>query len=116
MLADKIWLARCGATTFSFQSLGDELYRDWEEFVAQRAQTDTAIDVFVSGLTPHLLQEPLTYLSAVNPQQRTYPLWIVVTHLFNHQAHHRGQITTMIEQAGYDCGVTDLLLLPGTQI
>jgi uncharacterized damage-inducible protein DinB len=34
-----------------------------------------------------------------------------VAHLFNHQTHHRGQITTLLKQRGYDPGVTDLLAM-----
>jgi uncharacterized damage-inducible protein DinB len=33
-----------------------------------------------------------------------------VSHLFNHQTHHRGQITTLLSQLGEDPGVTDFLM------
>jgi uncharacterized damage-inducible protein DinB len=33
----------------------------------------------------------------------------VLTHLFNHQTHHRGQVTTLVKQLGRDPGVTDLI-------
>jgi uncharacterized damage-inducible protein DinB len=39
-------------------------------------------------------------------------LWVCVMHLFNHQTHHRGQLTTLLAQADQDYGVTDLLWLP----
>jgi uncharacterized damage-inducible protein DinB len=35
----------------------------------------------------------------------------VLTHFFNHQTHHRGQVTTLLSQEGIDAGVTDLLVL-----
>ena len=35
----------------------------------------------------------------------------VLAHLFNHQTHHRGQVTTLLSQAGVDVGVTDLVAL-----
>jgi uncharacterized damage-inducible protein DinB len=34
----------------------------------------------------------------------------LLTHFFNHQTHHRGQVTTLLSQAGVDVGVTDLLV------
>lgn len=37
------------------------------------------------------------------------PLWIAAQHFFNHQTHHRGQITTLLTQAGVELGVTDLV-------
>ncbi|MDJ0572597.1 MAG: DinB family protein [Pleurocapsa sp. MO_192.B19] len=32
-------------------------------------------------------------------------------HFFNHQTHHRGQVSTLINQQGIDLGVTDLLMI-----
>jgi len=34
---------------------------------------------------------------------------------FNHQTHHRGQVTTLLSQASIDPGVTDLLMIPEFQ-
>jgi uncharacterized damage-inducible protein DinB len=33
--------------------------------------------------------------------------------MFNHGIHHRGQLTTLLSQAGIDPGITDLPWLPG---
>jgi uncharacterized damage-inducible protein DinB len=46
----------------------------------------------------------------------TYRLGHLVLHFFNHQTHHRGQVTTLLKQLGYDPGVTDLLWVPGAEI
>ncbi len=54
-------------------------------------------------------------MSAVNPKPRRYPLWFAVSHFFNHQTHHRGQVTTLLSQFGVDPGVTDLIWLPEYQ-
>jgi uncharacterized damage-inducible protein DinB len=43
--------------------------------------------------------------------QREHPMWMALTHFFNHQAHHRGQVTTLLMQAGVDPGLTDLIAL-----
>ena len=42
----------------------------------------------------------------------TTPLAQVFMHLFNHQTHHRGQVTTLLMQCGVDVGRTDLAWLP----
>ncbi|GAC1591594.1 MAG: hypothetical protein NVS3B20_17500 [Polyangiales bacterium] len=34
-----------------------------------------------------------------------------LTHLFHHQTHHRGQVTTLLMQSGHDPGVTDLIAM-----
>lgn len=43
----------------------------------------------------------------------TLPLGLILTHLFHYQTHHRGQITTLISQLGYDFGDTDMIYMPG---
>ena len=43
--------------------------------------------------------------------RREHPAWQALTHFFNHQTHHRGQVTTLLAQAGIDPGVTDLIAL-----
>ncbi|TGK21251.1 hypothetical protein EHO61_02040 [Leptospira fluminis] len=40
------------------------------------------------------------------------PVHEVLTHFFNHQTHHRGQITTLLFQGGVDPGITDLIYFP----
>jgi uncharacterized damage-inducible protein DinB len=40
------------------------------------------------------------------------PRWVLVTYMFNHATHHRGQLTTLMKQLGIDPGVTDLPWLP----
>ena len=42
---------------------------------------------------------------------REHPMWQALTHFFNHQAHHRGQVTTLLAQAGIDPGITDAIAL-----
>ena len=37
---------------------------------------------------------------------------LCVTHMFNHQTHHRGQIHAMLTQAGAAAPVSDLFILP----
>jgi uncharacterized damage-inducible protein DinB len=44
-------------------------------------------------------------------QKQECPLWWTVAHLFNHQTHHRGQVTTLLMQQGCDPGVTDLFAM-----
>ena len=41
------------------------------------------------------------------------PLDATLQHLFNHQTHHRGQVTAVLGQLGVDYGETDLLFMPG---
>jgi uncharacterized damage-inducible protein DinB len=40
------------------------------------------------------------------------PLWFMLGHFFNHQTHHRGQVSTLLMQLGRDPGGTDFSALP----
>ena len=112
LVADRLWLARFEGAPAPYSRLDAEVCADWDELKRQRAQTDNAIDAFVAALTEEKLACTLRFVSMSNPTPRELPLWIAVQHLFNHQTHHRGQITALMEQAGLDCGVTDLAATP----
>jgi len=44
-------------------------------------------------------------------EKHQQPLGALLQHLFNHQTHHRGQVTTMLFQAGVDPEATDSLVM-----
>lgn len=112
LVTDRLWLGRFKAQPFSVPSLDHELCSDFAELERERENIDQEIFDWVATLSDDTLQTNLTFTSFSHPTERTLPLWFCVLHFFNHQTHHRGQITAMIEQAGYDCGVTDLGAMP----
>jgi uncharacterized damage-inducible protein DinB len=110
LLADRIWLGRFGAAEpFTFTTLGDELHADFDDLRRERAKVDDQLDAFVAGLTAERLAAP--FPSVLRGVKVEYPLWYAVLHLFNHQTHHRGQVTTLLKQLGRDPGSTDLITL-----
>ena len=111
LLGDRVWMGRFTGPPFTVSSLAQELYADFSELRMQRAATDEAISKWVSSLKEEDLKGTLTYMSIVNPTQRQYPLWFADAHFFNHQTHHRGQLTTLLFQRGIDPGITDLIWL-----
>ena len=52
------------------------------------------------------------YYSGAAKRELRKPKWLLVTHMFNHQTHHRGQVHCMLTQAGGKPGDTDLPFLP----
>jgi uncharacterized damage-inducible protein DinB len=112
LLADKIWLGRFRGEPFAVGSLADELHADFGALREDRARTDQDIEDWAAGLTDDALQGTLRFTSITRPTPSACDLWAAVTHFFNHQAHHRGQVTTLLSQCGKDYGVTDLLWLP----
>lgn len=112
LLGDKIWLGRFEGKPFAVAGLDQELYADFDELHKERISTDARIENWAAGLTDDVIAGELRYTSVVNPIPRTYDMWVTVTHFFNHQTHHRGQLTALLSQCGRDYGVTDLIWLP----
>jgi uncharacterized damage-inducible protein DinB len=115
LLGDKIWLGRFFGRPFAVASLAQQLHADFDELREERSATDRAILEWTQSLSVHALAQDLRYTSSVNPRPRSYPLWFAAAHFFNHQTHHRGQLTTLLAQCGVDPGVTDLIWLPDMQ-
>ena len=113
LLADSVWIGRFEGKPFAFTSLDQELYSSFDELRAQRTQLDERIRRWADGLTDAALEAKLPFTSAITKQSHTPTLWKIVAHFFNHQTHHRGQLTALLSQAHVDYGVTDLFLLPG---
>jgi uncharacterized damage-inducible protein DinB len=112
LLADSVWMGRFEGQPFVFKSLDQELHASFDELRAHRRAMDGRIDRWASGLTEAALDAKLRFTSVLAKRDNTATLWKLVTHFFNHQTHHRGQLTALLSQAGLDYGTTDLLLLP----
>jgi uncharacterized damage-inducible protein DinB len=110
LVGDRIWLGRFTQQPF-VAKLDEELYRDFSELRTERERLDLVIIDWVQQLTPDWLNADLAYTNS-SGFTRTLPHWLLVTHMFNHQTHHRGQLTTLLNQIGYESGVTDLPAMP----
>lgn len=113
LLVDRLWFGRIRNAPFFIESLDQELYTDFTTLERERDKTDVEISGFVSTLDPASLSKAITYTSFVKKSILTLPLGLILIHLFHHQTHHRGQITTLISQLGYDFGETDMIYMPG---
>ncbi len=115
LLGDRLWLGRFTARPFAVEALDQELYADFDGLRGARAQTDGDILAFSESLDEDALARDFTFTTIVDPGEHVFPFRHVLLHFFNHQTHHRGQVTTLIKQAGYEPGVTDLMWLPGIE-
>ena len=113
--SDQVWLARFEGRPLDEFKDQQERYQDFQELREVREVLDQKIQEWVNGLSVEWLKQPFSYTSLMDGQVRTLPAWILAVHLFNHQTHHRGQITTLLTQAGYEYGITDLPWLPSLQ-
>lgn len=122
MVWDIVWLKRIA------QSLGDVdtlapldvlsmptsddqiLYARRSEFAERRHEIDEAITGFANSLTLQMLDQRVRYRRQSGARFE-HSLDEVLQHMFNHQTHHRGQITTLLSQSSIDPGVTDLVAM-----
>jgi uncharacterized damage-inducible protein DinB len=112
LLGDRIWMSRFTGHDYPRTAIGTHLFPDFEELAAARRAMDADIEAFAEGLTPDWLNRQLSWTSGLDGKTRSQPGWLLVSHLFNHQTHHRGQATTLLSQLGIDIGSTDLPWLP----
>lgn len=111
LAADKIWMGRF--TSEPYQAvMGQDLYDSFEELHAERVRIDLKILEWSADLEQEWLNGPFTFVSGIDGKTRTLPAWVLVTQMFNHQTHHRGQLSTLLTQNGLDPGITDIPWLP----
>ncbi len=91
-------------------ALNAVLFNDWAALRAKRGQLDSAILQWLAELPDGFAQYTMRYANTKGVQ-RAHPAWQALTHFFNHQTHHRGQVTTLLVQAGVDPGTTDLIAM-----
>lgn len=92
--------------------LGADLYGSFARLAAAREAIDQRLLDWTGELTPDWLAGDLSYVSSVDGRRRTLPAWVLAIQVFNHQTHHRGQITTLLSQRGMDIGPTDVTFMP----
>ena len=108
---DRIWLARFNGKNYPRTNLNEPMFDDFAQLQNERAIFDQEIIQWSQNIDEHWLKEMMTWSSQLYKFTQTQPRYALVLHMFNHQTHHRGQVTALLSQAGVDCGVTDLPML-----
>jgi len=88
------------------------LFPDWAAFKRERAATDERIEAWAARLGVADLGGDLSWHSGALGRDVTKPRALLITHFFNHQTHHRGQVHAMLTAAGALPGATDLAFMP----
>ena len=109
---DLAFMSRFTGDPAEVPSISVDLHDDFAELTRARAALDARMVTWGAGLEPAWLETELTYTSKVDGVTRTLPNWMIVVHMLNHQTHHRGQITTLLNQMGLDIGTTDIPFMP----
>jgi len=122
MVADLIWLKRFTQHPTAHAALAplaaiemptaldQPLYQDFTRLRERRVWLDGVIQAWADSLTAEDIEHVLEYANTRGDRFRKRFAGLVM-HFFNHQTHHRGQVTTLLSQAGVDVGETDLRAL-----
>jgi uncharacterized damage-inducible protein DinB len=112
---DRIWMHRfAGFPAPSVPDIASSTGEtaSWDELHAARGALDRRIVDWADGLRAGDLEGDLTWFSGAAGREITKPLWLLITHFFNHQTHHRGQVHAMLTATGARPGDTDIPLMP----
>ncbi|QCF26719.1 DinB family protein [Hydrocarboniclastica marina] len=120
LVGDTIWLKRFATHPSCVTSLREVahlpkptsldqiVFDDFGRLSEHRIWLDQKIMDWISGLSGGDLDFVLSYHNSKGmPANKRYSS--LVLHFFNHQTHHRGQVSALLSQAGIDIGITDLL-------
>lgn len=112
---DTIWMSRftdAVAAPSKPASQHREFTPTFAVWSAERFRMDGAIQHWAEHVKSVDLKGPLRWYSGMTERELERPLGLCVTHFFNHQTHHRGQVHAMMTAAGLEAPVSDLVFQP----
>ncbi len=112
---DQIWMSRFDGWPKPTVGIKESrtLIADFEELARARSDADRGISTWAERLGEDWLRQDQVWFSQAASRELRQPRSLLVTHLFNHQTHHRGQVHAMITACGEATGDTDLFLVVG---
>lgn len=117
--ADQMWLMRFGAAQpprGATIAEGLTQFEDWNALVSERKRFDANIEAWADNLDGSALNGELTWFSGGAGRNVTMPRPLLLAHIFNHQTHHRGQVSAMLTGFGIRQGITDLAMGPNLYV
>ncbi|KIN76908.1 DinB family protein [Sulfitobacter mediterraneus KCTC 32188] len=112
---DLLWLSRFAGGDFpKIESASQfvDLYKTISIWSSESFRCDNRIIAWAESLKQIDLLGELTWKSITMDKEVKTPLSLCITHYFNHQTHHRGQVHAMLTAAGQKAPVSDLLFMP----
>lgn len=108
LVADLAWLHRVDGKGTVPEALNSLLHADFNNLWEARQQMDQRILNVIENLPEDRFDETLSYRTMAGEEQRTH-MQHVLTHIFNHQTHHRGQSHQCLTQLGKSAPSIDLI-------
>lgn len=108
LVADRIWLERIEHTGPKPAALNEILHDRFADLRAAREAEDERILRVVAGQPEERFEAPFAYRNTAGVPFEL-PFGEVLTHIFNHQTHHRGQAHVLLSQFGLKAPVIDFV-------
>lgn len=97
LLGDRIWLARFEGKGHATPPLSTILFEDFQDLQSARVEEDLHMEAFFRNLSPDFLNLSFPYANNLG-KEYSEAAPVAVSHFFNHQTHHRGQVHVMLSQ------------------
>lgn len=111
--AQRLWLSRFLGNPLEALP-GEAEYPDLAAVRAGFEEHWPELEFFLASLSEEALAAEIRWTSS-RGEARQQPLWQPLLHAANHDTYHRGQITTMLRQLGYQPPSTDLVAFFATR-
>lgn len=90
-------------------------WASFDDLAAARINMDETIEQLMTQSDDAWFEEEIRFDSERLERERAFPRAFMVSQMFNHQTHHRSQVTAALHSLGIDYGNTDLPFNPYSQ-
>jgi len=108
-VADAIWLHRLSGEGESPYSLEEQPFDLLADLSAARAILDERLIALIDMMDEDEIHNSILYRTIRKPLVMEQPVSSALAHVFNHQAHHRGQVHSFLTQLRYKPPALDLI-------
>ena len=109
LLVDRNWLAQLSDGGEAADTLDEVLFDDLAELREARELEDERLIALTERLKDADLHEKVRYHTVRQPLVEELPLGCVLTHVFTHQIHHRGEMWVALSRIGATVKSYDML-------
>lgn len=110
LVGDRAWLGRIEGVPSGISRLDEILFEDLAGLRQARKAKDERIVRLAGTLDAEALTRDLVYRTTAGVEHTTPLVW-VLSHMFNHQTHHRGQVHGLLSQTTVKPPPLDLIFL-----
>jgi len=109
LLVDRLWTTRAQGVDPGIHALDEILFPDLASLRMGRGEEDRKIIALMDRLSPADLMATRRYWLVDRSRQMEARVWDMLAGMFNHETHHRGQITALLLQRGMKVPDIDLI-------